>query len=255
MQGWVGFSRILALVEREGNHALFILLSARMPPDTFTDLSIERVIAIDSDFRCDVDDASKHQDGNDIFVNVTSKKIKLLFEMVPGSKTSDFVSNLFRATDQVGKKRGGFPEFHWLSKYNSGSAQPHDEKEEIGSESLLLDSPELAVPRQSIAKGATPIAARESVIRYQMAMKEDDYTITEVIRVFVGTWNVNGQAPGASLADWLASDVEPPDIYAIGFQELDLSKEAFLFNDTPREDELESPQHNGSTSSTNCQFC
>ncbi|RZF36514.1 hypothetical protein LSTR_LSTR008849 [Laodelphax striatellus] len=157
--------------------------------------------------------------------------------MVPGSKTSDFVSNLFRATDQVGKKRGGFEEFHWLSKYNSGSAQPHDEKEEIGSESLLLDSPELAVPRQSIAKGATPIAARESVIRYQMAMKEDDYTITEVIRVFVGTWNVNGQAPGASLADWLASDVEPPDIYAIGFQELDLSKEAFLFNDTPREDE------------------
>jgi inositol polyphosphate 5-phosphatase INPP5B/F len=57
------------------------------------------------------------------------------------------------------------------------------------------------------------------------------------IRIFVGTWNVNGQPPTIELHEWLSVDEDPPDIYAIGFQELDLRKEAFLFNDTPREAE------------------
>lgn len=52
------------------------------------------------------------------------------------------------------------------------------------------------------------------------------------------TWNVNGQPPnGIKLDQWLSTDELPPDIYAIGFQELDLSKEAFLFHETPREEE------------------
>lgn len=85
--------------------------------------------------------------------------------------------------------------------------------------------------------GATPIAARESVVRYQMTLREGAFTDLRSLRVFLGTYNVNGQAPTSGLADWLAIDAEPPDVVAVGFQELDLSKEAFLFNETPREDE------------------
>lgn len=77
---------------------------------------------------------------------------------------------------------------------------------------------------------------------YRLKTESDLKNIFFVIPIFffsiyIGTWNVNGQPSLSSLNDWLTCDSELPDIYAIGFQELDLSKEAFLFNDSPREEE------------------
>lgn len=113
------------------------------------------------------------------------------------------------------------------------------------------------MPRESIACGLTGLPDRDEVIRAQMSMKEDFYTEPQRFRIFIGTWNVNGQSPRlindrfVDLSPWLACDPYPPDIYAIGFQELDLSKEAFLFNDSPREEEwrtaVELGLHKGGT--------
>ncbi len=37
------------------------------------------------------------------------------------------------------------------------------------------------------------------------------------IRALCGTWNVNGQSATENCSPWLASDDQPPDLYAIGF--------------------------------------
>jgi len=57
-------------------------------------------------------------------------------------------------------------------------------------------------------------------------------------KFFVGTWNVNGQSPTGCLKDWLGgADEEVPDLYVIGFQELDLSWWTFLVQESAKEDE------------------
>ncbi|KAJ8290193.1 hypothetical protein GJAV_G00009790 [Gymnothorax javanicus] len=76
---------------------------------------------------------------------------------------------------------------------------------------------------------------RDNLIRCELLKNEAVYTSIREFRIFLGTYNVNGQLPKESLHQWLSCTTEPPDIYCVGFQELDLSKEAFLFNDTPRE--------------------
>lgn len=50
------------------------------------------------------DTDSRHQDEVDVFVNISSRKLKLLFEMVPGIKTSNFVGEIFRAIEGNNKK-------------------------------------------------------------------------------------------------------------------------------------------------------
>ncbi|KAM3614573.1 uncharacterized protein V6R79_016271 [Siganus canaliculatus] len=76
---------------------------------------------------------------------------------------------------------------------------------------------------------------RDNLIKCELLKSEELYTYLEDFSFFLGTYNVNGQTPKESLRPWLSCTLKPPDLYCVGFQELDLSKEAFFFNDTPKE--------------------
>lgn len=108
----------------------------------------------------------------------------------------------------------------------------------LQSENMMYDKElESGVRSSEVARGMSSLTYRESVIKCIMEGRQELYTDSKPISVYIASWNVNGQSPGSiCLKDWLAKCPENvPDIYAIGFQELDLSKEVFLFNDTPME--------------------
>ncbi|ESO88961.1 hypothetical protein LOTGIDRAFT_106380, partial [Lottia gigantea] len=92
--------------------------------------------------------------------------------------------------------------------------------------------------------GNKPVTARETFVRHYMNEREDEFTNIHPLKIFCGTWNVNGQSPSEPLNEWLCYDEDPPDIYALGFQELDLSNQAYIFSESTKDVEWQKAVRN-----------
>uniref|UniRef100_A0A3P8YR92 phosphoinositide 5-phosphatase n=1 Tax=Esox lucius TaxID=8010 RepID=A0A3P8YR92_ESOLU len=111
-----------------------------------------------------------------------------------------------------------------------------EELKREGRDDLVRNSSHMASNKATML--AMPqFGLRDNLIRCELLKNEDIYTYLENFSFFLGSYNVNGQTPKESLRLWLSSTSTPPDMYFVGFQELDLSKEAFFFTDTPKETE------------------
>nr|XP_031320667.1 type II inositol 1,4,5-trisphosphate 5-phosphatase isoform X6 [Camelus dromedarius] len=151
---------------------------------------------------------------------------------------------------------GGHDEVTGSSSFDD--SKPNGKGLLVDQSSRGQDKPENLLPRQNKSKSeitdmvrsstitvsdkahilsVQKFGLRDTIVKSQLMQKEEDYTYIQSFRFFVGTYNVNGQSPKDCLRPWLSDGIQAPDVYCVGFQELDLSKEAFFFHDTPKEEE------------------
>jgi len=89
-----------------------------------------------------------------------------------------------------------------------------------------------AVPQAQV------VDVKEEWIEAQLQRRTEEFTERCELNLFLGTWNVNGRKPVHNLDEWmlrrLPEGLDPPAVFALGFQELDLTAEALLLGDTAR---------------------
>lgn len=81
-------------------------------------------------------------------------------------------------------------------------------------------------------------------LEHRLREHEDEYLTYKQFPIFVGTFNVNNRQPATTtfLTEWLFCGEEKnivPEIIAVGFQEIDTSGGAYIYDDRKKEDEWE----------------
>ncbi|XP_025027262.1 type II inositol 1,4,5-trisphosphate 5-phosphatase isoform X4 [Python bivittatus] len=195
------------------------------------DVCLERVLPMDEGFALEevVPETGLPTLGSDVTFQIVSPDANLLVQLPFGSQTQTFLREVRKCCGAgvVGKEDCPPEGETWpgSSKGQSvagGAPRPSKLHREGTSDALV---------------SSKTLDRRGSTLRSQLLQKEDLYTFLCCFKFFVGSYNVNGQSPQESLLPWLSHDPEPPDVYCVGFQALDPSREAAVFHDTPREEE------------------
>uniref|UniRef100_A0A8D3BKH3 phosphoinositide 5-phosphatase n=1 Tax=Scophthalmus maximus TaxID=52904 RepID=A0A8D3BKH3_SCOMX len=240
-------SRLLGLVESTNEHAIFIYSHRRMAI-TADDVSLEDIIPISLDFAVvEGEQLSSPEDALELRLPFGSHARLFLSEVNRAwsgrSALSDTGERLYVTSCSHCFFCFGFSQCSFTHRASTGPpvsalSRGRDPRQVISSREHrddLVHSSSHTPSNKAQILTMPQFNLRDNLIRCELLKNEDLYTYLENFSFFLGTYNVNGQTPKESLGPWLSSTPDPPDMYCVGFQELDLSKEAFFFNDTPKE--------------------
>ncbi|KAH9491544.1 hypothetical protein Btru_030906 [Bulinus truncatus] len=261
--------RYAAIVINKSQHGVFIYTAKRVPCLQAGDLTLETVIPIDPTMRCHAEAPSQQKVlsqeaafGEPVAVFPWLEKYKRQStDYNQSSGENPFSEDIF---DPLKHMNLGGTNMHvvatdnhrqttWfqddMASFTSSSdsfkpahkSRSRDSLDKISSadedHTDSLETLKVITAGMGLPTGVKPVSTREKIVKKFLTDRELEFTDQKTFKVFCGTWNVNGQSPPDSLQKWMVVDDEPPDIYVIGFQELDLSKEAFIFTDSPKEAE------------------
>ncbi|KAJ3324931.1 hypothetical protein HDV06_005519 [Boothiomyces sp. JEL0866] len=121
----------------------------------------------------------------------------------------------------------------WLNRYI---------KERFIKKSLtFLNYPQLENPfiQSNLCMATTKVKKiKKAYLAKELRKNYKSVTEYSNFKIFCGTWNVAGEPAAESLKPWLYDgQVNSPELYVLGFQEVDLSTEAYLMYDPLKEQE------------------
>uniref|UniRef100_A0A182MYE0 Rho-GAP domain-containing protein n=1 Tax=Anopheles dirus TaxID=7168 RepID=A0A182MYE0_9DIPT len=211
---------LLVTVSSSETAALVSFSVSHEPPESISDLTIVAVFPINESFYIDTEPG---------FGSVSNHQFTVYSENQP-------TIYYYRATDEliVAKEHFLSSVRNLQASYGSGPAvnspaafdwlryyKPADDR-----------TGQLAIDR-SVADGTQAPKTRDAKFREELERRRHEYTVYEPYHAYTATWNVNGQTSETiELPEWLATTDSPPDIYAVGFQEIEWTPEKILMNET-----------------------
>ncbi|XP_053689041.1 inositol polyphosphate 5-phosphatase OCRL [Sabethes cyaneus] len=214
-------NRLLVIVSSDFTSALFAFSISCYPPESISDLTVVTVYPINDTFWVNPESGAPG--------SISSHQFTIFLQNEPTVYYYQATSEVSSSKDNfIGKLKEQIANYKCASAQAAAAASPLSFK--------WLDyykrADMLAIDRH-IADGSQAPKTRDSKFKEELDRRRHEYIVYEPYKIYTATWNVNGQtSEDIELPEWLSTTDDPPDIYAVGFQEIEWTPEKIIMNET-----------------------